>query len=535
MLVTQSIIRKVLNFILLGSLAFPFITADNISPRAHTEQGVYIGRQTKINGTSVNYWYGIPYAQQPIGDRRWMPPKALSLANGTWEATMPYVCPQKDSLIYQHTESCLTLNIYTPVNVNNIPVFVWIHGGSFIGGTAILYDATPFVSVGVNHSSPVVFVTINYRLGLLGFLADEDLFDERSGIGNRSTTGNYGVLDQMMALYWIKRNIHGFGGDPTQITIGGESAGGISVTVLLTSPLVINGTFQRAIIESGNIWPVYAITLENAINCTGKVLRPIVNCSTVQCLRDLSVDEILDAQDMVAYKARCRMLVSPVIDSYVLKDTMENSYVKGDFQKVPILVGSNANETAFVTCTQFNETANVTQVEAFLKTLYNTTIINDINTIYGPIFDCKSPLTYLNIVYSDSWAHCGSRRIVSYFTNYGVSSFWYTYNHILPVTPPCQGAFHVAELLMIFPFLVPYLYPHYSFSPLEEQLSTNMILYWTNFIRTSDPNNGSNLTSWDNYRASLDNDFVLDINLRMRTFYYNFTCSLLWDRYAVII
>lgn len=244
------------------------------------------------------------------------------------------------------------------------------------------------------------------------------------------------------------------------------------------------------------------------------------------------MNELLDAQDIVGSKARCEMLVSPVIDGYVLQDTMENSYVKGNFQKVPILVGSNANETAFITCTQFNETANVTQVEAFFKTLYNTTIINDIHRIYGSIVDYNSPLIYLNIVFSDSWAHCGSRRIVSHFTNYGVPSFWYTYNHVLPVTPPCQGAFHVAELLMIFPYLLPYLYPHYSFTPLEEQLSTDMILYWTNFIRTSNPNNGSNLTLWDNYHTSLDNDFVLDINLRMRTSYYNFSCSQLWDRYV---
>ncbi|CAF1691968.1 unnamed protein product, partial [Adineta ricciae] len=122
-------------------------------------------------------------------------------------------------------------------------------------------------------------VSINYRLGLLGFLADQALYDEKSGINNRSTTGNYGILDQMMALDWIKKNVFGFGGNPNEITIGGESAGGVSVSILLTSPLVPDGTFQRTIIESGGLWPNLISTFEDAINHTGKVLRAATNCT----------------------------------------------------------------------------------------------------------------------------------------------------------------------------------------------------------------------------------------------------------------
>ncbi|CAF3396204.1 unnamed protein product [Rotaria socialis] len=527
------IIIQVLPLILIGPLIFHVIIASYISPIAETQQGAYIGRQVIVNGTSVNYWYGIPYAQQPTGDLRWKPPRALGLANDTSEAYISNACPQKDSLGVLHTESCLTLNVYTPVNASNVPVYVWIHGGSFIAGAGILYNATPFVSIGIRNLIPVVVVTINYRLGLLGFLADEALYDERSGIDNRSTTGNYGILDQMIALDWIEKNIQGFGGDPKQITIGGESAGGISVTALLTSPLVVNGTFQRAIVESGTIWPNYAIALENAIDSRGKVLRAIVNCTTLGCLRNLTVDQILIAQDTVASKSISGIVASPVIDNYVLDDIMENSYMKGNFQKIPILVGSNANETSLFTCPLFNGTANTTQVEAFFKTIYNDSIINDLANTYGSIFSCNNPLTYLNIVYSDSWAHCGSRRVASHFASHGLPSFLYTYDHVLPVTPSCVGVFHVAELLMLFPSLLHYMYPNYNFTDSEQQLSTNMILYWINFIRTSNPNSSRNLTVWDSYRSSCDNDFVLDTNLRMRNYYYNFTCSNLWDRYAV--
>ena len=207
--------------ILLVSLTLSVTAVSDTSPAAHTQQGVYIGRQTAVNGTNVNYWYGIPYAQQPIGDLRWIPPQALAVSNGTSKAYVPNGCPQGGSFGVPLTESCLTLNVYTPENASNLPVYVWIHGGSFTGGAGIQYNATTFTAISAINAVPVVFVTINYRLGLLGFLADQALYDEKSGMNNKSTTGNYGILDQTMALNWIKKNIDGFGGNPEQITIGG--------------------------------------------------------------------------------------------------------------------------------------------------------------------------------------------------------------------------------------------------------------------------------------------------------------------------
>jgi carboxylesterase type B len=337
----------------------------------------------------------------------------------------------------------------------------------------------------------------------------------------------------MMALDWIKKNIHGFGGNPEQITVGGESAGGVSVTILLTSPLVTNGTFQRAIIQSGNIWPNAVSTLQSAINSSGNVLRVLVNCTTVQCLRNITADQILTVQNIIASKSIFGTAASPVIDDYVLNDIMENNYAKGNFQKVPILVGSNTNETSLFTCRVFNETASTTQVQAFFNMEYNSTIVSEIPTIYGPISAYDNPLNYLNVVYSDSWGHCGARRITSKFSSYGLPTYFYTYNHLLPAAPSCFGVAHAAELPMLFPSLLPFLYPNYNFSALEQQLSTNMILYWANFIHTSNPNYPGNPANWDAYLISSDDDFVLDINPRMRNYYYNATCSRLWDLYAV--
>jgi carboxylesterase type B len=253
----------------------------------------------------------------------------------------------------------------------------------------------------------------------------------------------------------------------------------------------------------------------------------------VQCLRSLTVEQILTVQNIIASKSIFGSSAIPVIDGYVLNDIMENIYVKGNFQKVPILIGSNTNETSLFTCPIFNQTANITQVQEFFNMVYNTTIISDIPTIYGPISAYDDPLTYLNIVYSDSWLHCGSRRIASRFASLGLPSYFYTYNHLLPVAPSCFGVAHAAELPMLFPLLLPFLYPNYTFTPSELQLSTNMILYWANFIHTSNPNHIGGPANWDAYAISSDNDFVLNINPRMRNYYYNATCSRFWDLYAV--
>ena len=211
----------------------------------------------------------------------------------------------------------------------------------------------------------------------------------------------------------------------------------------------------------------------------------------------------------------------------------KNYYAKGHFQKVPLLIGSTTNETSIFTCSVFNGTANSTQVQEFLNTQYNTTIVDEIPKIYGPVSTYDNPLTYLNIVFSDAWAHCGSRRMASKFSIYGPPSYLYTYNHIIPVAPPCWGVPHAAELPMIFPSFLSVFFPNYNFTALEQQLSRNMMLYWANFIRSGNPNYNGSPAKWDTYLTSSDDDFVLDINPRMRNDYYDPPCSRLWDLYAV--
>lgn len=524
--------RKIL--ILLSSMLFvnSATIPDNISPMAQTQQGIYVGCQVAVDNININYWYGIPYAQQPIDNLRWMPPQALVTSNSTKNASTPNACPQPNSNRIQTTESCLTLNIHTPENASNLPVYVWIHGGSFISGSGALFNPNLFIATSVIHSVPIIVVTINYRLGLLGFLADNALYNERSGNNGASTTGNYGILDQLMALDWIRKNIRNFGGDPEQITVGGESAGGISITVLLTSPLLANNTFQKAIIQSGNIWPDVVSFLQKAINTTGNVLRTAVNCTTVQCLRNVNVDRILRVQNSIMPITVFTPPVSPVIDGYVFNDMIENNYAAGHFQKVPVLVGSNTNETSFVTCTALTWVTNSMQVQQVLNSLYDAVIVNKFPVIYGSVTQYAKPLTYLNIVCSDAWAHCGARRFASRFSSYGLPSYLYTYNYMMPITPPCFGVTHAAELPMFFPS-VSFFYLIYNSSSLERQLSTNMMLYWANFIHKSNPNYVGSPANWEAYHISSDGDFVLDTTPQMRYYYKESTCSRFWNQYAI--
>ena len=505
-------------------------TASDNPPIANTQQGVYTGQQTTIDGTNINYWYGIPYAQQPTGGLRWMPPQPLAASNGTTEAYVPNACPQMDNVGVPMTESCLSLNVYAPATTSNMPVFVWIHGGSFTSGAGVYYNAAPFVSTSVLNSVPVVVVTINYRLGLLGFLADNGLYAEKSGMNNRSTTGNYGILDQIMALDWLKKNIAGFGGNPNKITIGGESAGGLSVIGLLTSSLVPSGAFHRAIVQSGALWDSNNITLQNAISSTGDFLRTNVACSTVQCLRNTTVAQILAAQRILGSQNIFGSSASPISDGYVFDGKWEDYFARGTFQKVPLLIGSNTNETSLFTCPYFNQAANISQVQAFLVQMYGSAIANAIPNVYGSITSYANPLAYLNTVFSDSWLHCGSRRAVSTLSSYGLPAYLYTYNHVFSVTPPCLGAAHAAELPMIFPSILAGLYPNYNLSTAEQQLSKSMMLYWASFINNADPNYNGASAKWAPYSSATDGDFVIDVSSSMRYFYYNGTCSRLWDR-----
>ena len=200
---------------------------------------------------------------------------------------------------------------------------------------------------------------------------------------------------------------------------------------------------------------------------------------------------------------------------------------------MPLLIGSTANETTFITCSLLNGSATSAQVQEYFRALYNTTIVDEIPAIYGPISAMPNPLIYLNIVFTNAWMNCGSRRITSSFSSYGIPSYLFTYNHLLSTTSSCAGATHSSDLPMLFPSYLPYFSGGYTFDAIDQQVSTSMMLYWAHFISSSNPNYNGSPANWDACQQSVDNDFVIQFNPYMRNRHYYPTCTGLWDRYAV--
>jgi para-nitrobenzyl esterase len=278
---------------------------------------------------ATDEFLGIPYAAPPVGPLRWRPPQPPAAWHGVRTATSfaPH-CPQPSSSfgVASTSEDCLYLNVFTPAGARtrNLPVMVWVHGGSLRTGAGDEYNPTGLVGHGV------IVVTINYRLGALGFLADTALASRPGG-----PSGNYGLTDQQTALRWVQRNIRGFGGNPGNVTLFGESAGGLSTLSQLVSPGA-RGLFQRAIVESGSYNPTQQslATAESA----GAAFAAKVGCAsnTASCLRSLPVSTVLANEDPVGY--------TPGVDGVVLKQSIKTALASGQFNRVPVMIGTNHDE-----------------------------------------------------------------------------------------------------------------------------------------------------------------------------------------------
>ena len=324
--------------------------ATSIPPFALTESGIVVG--TTTNG--VNQFLGIPYAAPPVGPLRWTPPKPFGFFPKLVLQANKFgsECTQPGS----GSENCLFLNVYAPqiesADPKNIraflrgrPVMVWIHGGALVSGGGDQFDPTLMVKQGV------VVVTINYRLGYLGFFAQTGVDAEHH------ENGNYGFMDQQFALKWVQRNIAGFGGDPGKVTIFGESAGGQSVYAQLASPTAAH-LFRGAISESGAyvefqdyfnfIIPVTAgETTGTTLVPPGNSVASALGCSseTAQCLRALPASAFIPLEPGTIY---------PFVDGTLLTQTPTQAFASGHFNQVPVISGSNHDEWRFFIAEEFD-------------------------------------------------------------------------------------------------------------------------------------------------------------------------------------
>lgn len=471
---------------------------------------------------SVEKYLGTPYAAPPVGDLRWRPPQTVTSWTDVRDAGhfAPH-CPQAPSAFGEITgasEDCLYLNVYTPSHkATGLPVMVWIHGGAFNFGESDDYDGTSLATTG-----NVIVITINYRLGALGFLAHPALAAEP---GN--TTGNYGLLDQQAALLWVRTNAAAFGGDPSNVTIFGESAGGSSVSAQLASPSA-DGLFEKAIIESGFYDPSMLDATE--AQATGTAFAASIGCTlqTTQCLRAASTAAILKASAPFPAAGANQFygagLFSPTRGTAVLPLAPIAAFASGAFNKVPVLNGTNHDELGGLAAigldthadpldpTGYTTEGTITLAQTI--SLYGSLMGNNV-TLATQLAATLNPgaLVAPEIVASgtDAIFSCTARLADRELDKY-VPVYAYEFNVedaktlLVPPTPLfAYGATHSDELGYLFPAFLSQ-FPsvgHESYTPAQATLAQTMQQAWTNFAKTGTPN-GPGVPRWAPYSSATD-------------------------------
>ena len=446
-----------------------------------------------VTSAGVREFLGIPFAAPPLGNLRWRPPVPHAPWFAPLEATQfANHCPQPPSPfgIVSVTEDCLFLNVFTP-DSNDLfrprAVMVWIHGGALVFGESNDYDPTALVRDGV------IVVTINYRLGALGFLAHPAFAGEktdpdrdRDSDSDPNSAGDYGLMDQQLALRWVRDNIWFFGGDPQNVAIFGESAGGLSVFSQLASP-PSEGLFHKAIIESG----AYALNTQTlaAAETAGTAFASATGCSaqTAACLRALPVTTILANENFAGY--------TPNIDGEFFPLSLNTALATGQFHHVPVIQGSNHDEWRLFTALDFDLTAagpianNETAYEAALATLVGPA---------APLVAAQYPLASFPSA-DIAFATAGTDVVFAcpaFGADLSMSQFvplsTYEFNDenapqdfLPPVSFPYAAA-HASELQYLF--ALPVTVPRPALNAQQLQLSSAMQHYWTNFAKFGTPN-----------------------------------------------
>jgi para-nitrobenzyl esterase len=450
----------------------------------------------------VHMFYGIPYAAPPTGDLRWKPPQTPANWSGIRAATKaPPQCFQYMLYMQRGQEDCLYLNVATPDTkpATAKPVMVWFHGGGFIGGDGL--EGTPLQRLAARGD--VVVVSMQYRVGALGFMAHPALSTEAKKSGGHAISGNYGLMDQQAALRWVKNNIAAFGGDPNNVTIFGESAGGMSVCAHLASP-VSTGLFKQAIIESG---PCLGRNPSlSAAEKQGEWLAIRAGCEgrgdLLSCLRSKTPEQILQAlpnDPAFVFGEGEFGMWSPVVDGYVLPDTEEHLFSTGQFNRVPVINGNNDDEGSLMIMFSHEYRFKPLKAEDYEKRIRylvgdNQTIIDKLKAHY-PLEQYSDAGAALSALFGDGFMACSMHHTSELLSKWTpVYAYTFTYPDAAFILPEMRelGAFHSAELQFVFH--APMNWFKRSFSGDELQLTNAMMDYWSQFAHTGNPNKQGLLT-----------------------------------------
>ena len=468
------------------------------------EAAVTGGRVSGVVTNGIAAFKGIPFAAPPVGDLRWKAPQPVKAWTGVKAATsFAASCLQDTTFVKLFgapeliSEDCLYLNVWTPAKSANerLPVMVWIYGGAFIGGMTSIpaYDGAPLAEKGV------VLVSVSYRVGAFGFLAHPELTKERgasTALGTGKGSGNYGLQDQIAGLRWVKENVAKFGGDPSKVTIFGESAGGISVSMLAASPAA-KGLFHRGISESGgNFGPA------RTANEGGATVPSLAAAEAAgqAFLARLGVTDIKAAREIPAAKIQAVPGGGgfwPVFDGDVLPGDQYELYQARRFNDTPILVGTNSDEgITFV--------PGATQPAAFERSIragYGAKA-DTILAAYPHATAEESTQSARNIFRDATFAwHTWAWALLH--SKHGRSkAYVYYFDHRTPLSP--RGAGHAAEIPYVFRTLGRFTGPAALVGaprPEDHAMSDLISSYWVNFAKTGDPN-GPGVPPWPAFTES---------------------------------
>ncbi|MGV1777094.1 carboxylesterase/lipase family protein [Agrobacterium fabrum] len=491
-------------FVVAANTSYARVTGDPLKIEGGDVEGVW-----KQNA-SVRAYLGVPYAAPPVGALRWEEPQAILPWKGVYKADhQPSMCMQTlrtpgtiSIEVYGNqnlpmSEDCLYLNVWTPANIphgEKLPVFFWIHGGAFTSGSA----AKPEFNGELLAKKGMVVVSINYRLNIFGFFGHLELTKN----SRNKTSGNYGMLDQVAALQWAKNNIAAFGGDPDKITLGGQSAGSMSVNAIMASNLS-KGLFRGAIAQSGGV-PIKETKPLAKAEKEGERFTAALGNQSIEDLKAIPADVLLS----LAVDAKARF-GGPVVDGYYLKKGVGEIWEAGEQAKVPYFVGWSQNE--------FFENIYDRTVAGFedqAKTTVGSEHILELKKLYDVVDDQSATSARIGFT-RDGFFGLETWNAAALQSKAGQPTYLYYWNQPSPFwsgqsfqenSPASMlGAYHGSQ--------VPYLFGTLDildreFTDVDRRLSDLWQRYVTNFVKTGDPN-GEELMSWPQFDSK--SELVLEL------------------------